>query len=257
MIGQLEKFFDPLIQPLGFIWLLTAALGLGAVTRRRWRLASALGFIVLLTAVLGNVPFSHYLLATLERSYLAPPLPSLLAGDVVMVPGSYLDYSNHDLYGFHLEPGSTRLVAAVELLRAGKAKALVLSGMGGMAGDGRRWSEAGLARDWLLAWQVAGTPIFSLGVGRNTRDEASLLRALAAKQGWQRIILVTSGFHMRRAEHVYRKLGLNVVPYACDFYGSDKHRPFSPFPKVNGLYNSGLFLHETIGWWVYRLRGWV
>jgi uncharacterized SAM-binding protein YcdF (DUF218 family) len=65
---------------------------------------------------------------------------------------------------------------------------------------------------------------------------------------------------MRRAEAVFQKQGVDVTPVACDFqvYGVPRTSGFSsPFPRQHRLDLLSLYLHEQIGWWVYRWRGWV
>jgi uncharacterized SAM-binding protein YcdF (DUF218 family) len=74
------------------------------------------------------------------------------------------------------------------------------------------------------------------------------------------VLLVTSALHLRRAEAVFRKQGVDVTPIACDFqvYGVPRTSAFpSPFPSQHRLDLLSLYLHEQIGWWVYKWRGWV
>ena len=94
----------------------------------------------------------------------------------------------------------------------------------------------------------------------HTRDEALRTQALAEAQGWHRIILVTSAGHMRRSEAVFRKLGLEVIPFACDFAGVAgvaNSSTLKPAPSVGGFLHLEAYLHEVVGWWVYRWRGWL
>jgi uncharacterized SAM-binding protein YcdF (DUF218 family) len=65
---------------------------------------------------------------------------------------------------------------------------------------------------------------------------------------------------MRRAEAVFRKQGIQVTPIACDFqvYGVSGTAGFpSPIPSQHRLALLALYLHEIIGWRVYKWRGWV
>ena len=88
------------------------------------------------------------------------------------------------------------------------------------------------------------------------------MKALAAERGWKQILLVTSASHMRRAEAVFKKEGLRVIPVACNFEveGDDFKTvdgAFTPFPKLDGFVFLSRYLHEKIGWSLYRLRGWI
>ena len=95
---------------------------------------------------------------------------------------------------------------------------------------------------------------------RNTHDEALRFKELSAQRGWHKVILVTSALHVPRAVAVFAAQGIAVVPVACDFqtYGVPSTQgDFSPFPRQGRFYLLSLYLHEKIGWWVYRARGWV
>jgi uncharacterized SAM-binding protein YcdF (DUF218 family) len=99
-----------------------------------------------------------------------------------------------------------------------------------------------------------------LGICANTHDEALQFRKLKEAEGWQKVLLVTSALHMRRAEAVFRKQGVDVTPVACDFqvHGVLGAPGFpSPFPRQHRLDLLSLYLHEQIGWWVYKWRGWI
>lgn len=76
-----------------------------------------------------------------------------------------------------------------------------------------------------------------------------------------RILLVTSAYHLRRAEAVFRKAGMDVIPVACDFVAGlaelESKPLFNPIPRPGGFDKMQLYMHEVIGWWVYRWRGWV
>ena len=56
--------------------------------------------------------------------------------------------------------------------------------------------------------------IFVSGLVTNTADEAVAVKKMALGN---KIILVTSAFHMPRAQMLFEKEGLEVVPYPVDF----------------------------------------
>ena len=84
---------------------------------------------------------------------------------------------------------------------------------------------------------------------------------LARERGWKRILLVTSATHMRRAAAVFRTTtGLEIVPVPCSFltqasiYGYDT---IDLVPQTPGFAKLDNYVHEQVGWWVYRWRGWI
>ena len=98
----------------------------------------------------------------------------------------------------------------------------------------------------------------NLGICINTHDEAVAFRKLAQSQGWSKVMLVTSALHLRRGVALFKKQGIEVTPVAADFQVLGVPQdPFSPFPRQHRFFLLALYLHEKIGWWVYRARGWV
>ncbi|MBT3614762.1 MAG: YdcF family protein [Verrucomicrobia bacterium] len=94
----------------------------------------------------------------------------------------------------------------------------------------------------------------------HTRDEATNTAALAKEQGWKKIILVTSAWHMRRSVAMFEKVGLVVVPVGTDFVGTsalETHWSFYPVPWYYGFHTLSMYGHEQLGWLYYRLRGWI
>jgi hypothetical protein len=65
---------------------------------------------------------------------------------------------------------------------------------------------------------------------------------------------------MKRAEATMRKLNGEVATVACDFrvYGV-KQEPWKsfPFPQTDRFKLLHEYLHEVVGGWVYRWRGWI
>jgi uncharacterized SAM-binding protein YcdF (DUF218 family) len=151
------------------------------------------------------------------------------------------------------------MLTAVELVRLGKAKTLVLGGsMRPLPG---KPGVPGMAvvQDWVTSWRVSDAAVTNLGFCLNTHDEAIAFRKLKENQGWKKVLLVTSALHMRRSEALFRKQGIDVVPVAADFeaYGVPPESGFSPFPREHRFVLLSRYLHEKIGCWVYRWRGWI
>lgn len=90
-----------------------------------------------------------------------------------------------------------------------------------------------------------------------TRDEAIRMAALARARGWQRVALVTSPAHTRRACATFERAGLAVVctpAHARDaaWGGPDPLR--TPADRLRVV---GSWLYEELGWYLYHARGWV
>ena len=73
-----------------------------------------------------------------------------------------------------------------------------------------------------------------------------------------KILLVTSAFHMRRAEGVFAAQGLEVIPAPTDFQRLVGVSTLpGGTPTVSNLWRSTYALHELLGYWVYRYKGWL
>jgi uncharacterized SAM-binding protein YcdF (DUF218 family) len=72
-------------------------------------------------------------------------------------------------------------------------------------------------------------------------------------QGWQRIILVTTGWHMPRAALLFRKAGVDFIPFPVDFR-SDRIRTIAAIdfvPKAEAWQMTETAIRECYGWMYY------
>jgi uncharacterized SAM-binding protein YcdF (DUF218 family) len=89
---------------------------------------------------------------------------------------------------------------------------------------------------------------------QNTRDEALAVAKLGKEKGFNRVILVTSAFHMQRAKLLFEAEGLIVSSYPTDYRADARRLNFLDFiPSANGLANSEFFIRELLGRLYYRL----
>jgi uncharacterized SAM-binding protein YcdF (DUF218 family) len=255
------KLLAPLAQPIGFVWLVLVVLTGWQLRRKQWRVAAAIGAVALLMNLIGSGIVGGPLLKGLERPYAGTGLTNVPSADAVVMLGGAHRPSPPDTFGLDLTPAADRIVTALELMRLGKGQALVLGGNGyGHKGEIRADSQ--LLKDWFAAWKIPAAPVLDLGMNSNTREEALKVASLMKDKGWKRIILVTSAFHMRRAEATFRKVGIEVIPVGCDFQSyrgeaEDQGLSFAVVPVIDGFQHLGLYIHEQGGWLTYRWRGWV
>ena len=97
----------------------------------------------------------------------------------------------------------------------------------------------------------------------NTAEEAVAIRRLldrskTASAPPTRILLVTSAFHMRRAQRLFERQGFEVEPFPVDFQargawaGSLWRDPTQWFPSAAALDGSSRALRELLGRLIYR-----
>ena len=110
-----------------------------------------------------------------------------------------------------------------------------------------------------MEWGIPDAAIEVEGGSINTRENAVFSHQLFAPRGISRIILVTSAIHMPRAAAAYSKAGFDVVAAPADFQTgwSAPSAIFRWMPQSDAIFKSSEAIHEWMGLWVYRFRGWA
>jgi len=149
---------------------------------------------------------------------------------------------------------------------AGKAPRLMLTG-GWSALRPELETVGAVLRKRALSFGVPDSDIIVVGRASNTEEEARAVRehfavnpimdADTGQPRAPRIILVTSAFHMTRAESLSRAAGLDVTPFPVDFRGPTRITLRSFIPSGLALAQTELALHEIYGCVYYWLRGLV
>ncbi len=276
------KFFLPLTEPLGFTWTLMLVGLSWSLWRKQWRSTVILGVPTLLLFVLGSTPLAAFLIAREEAKYLGSSVshfstatsssqhPGIAVGtelttgptfrrgeppfSSILVLGGGFYRSEHDAYGLRFAHGASRTLAGIWLAKNGAATNLVLGGGAVVAGV----EEPAALQAWVESLSLPGVVITNLGVCHNTHDEALAFKRLQSSHQWSSVLLVTSAVHMTRSLAAFRKQSINVLPVACDFrlLGSQGFS-ISFFPSQDNLNLWSIYLHEKVGFLVYKCRGWV
>ena len=118
-------------------------------------------------------------------------------------------------------------------------------------------SEAALLRKFAIESGLSSDQIIIDPTSRNTHENAVNTAALVRERGYDKILLITSAFHMWRAEAAFNKQGLFPEVYPVDFRTSDTITVFSFLPSVGALSGITGIIHELVGLAVYRLQGYI
>lgn len=248
-----------LLEPVGFVWgglvLLTIIL-----FWRRQRLAGVVAAaLALLMFVVGSTGLPGWLVRGLEKPYAGVQPGELPAVDAIVMLGGGSEPSRYEVGGMHLTYAADRLVMAMELARLRKAPRLILGGAG-VELDGKARLESEVVRNWMTERAYVSVEVIALERCSNTHDEATQVAAMAKKNNWKSVLLVTSANHMRRAAATFRTEGVEVVPAPCNFLTqvSLASSPFSlNVPGAGGFMKMSVWLHEQVGWVMYQRRGWI
>ncbi|MBI3544691.1 MAG: YdcF family protein [Deltaproteobacteria bacterium] len=194
--------------------------------------------IELLYVAVALTPLSKALLKHLPRNDGAPA-----RAEAVYVFGSSVRIN-----GELDEAAMARLLHGLELLGTGKASRLVVPEL---AAPARSFSEAATAVMRRLGLKYE---LIAIGPVRNSRDEALAVAELFGKRGWKRVLAVTSPAHSRRACATLERVGLSV---SCSPAAETRYDFETLTHADDRLRAFGAALHEWLGMWVYRKRGWI
>ena len=262
----LSKLLPLLVYPLGLGLLLQLA-GLGSGKRPRLSRGLSASGIALLWLFAMPIT-SRQLIWGLEEPAAALTAAEIPDADAVVVLGGGLRPALEPRRNVEVAEGGDRLLTGVRLLRQGKAAVLVTSGAQiSFTGADPAPPEALSAKALAQELGVPGRQIHTNASSKTTAQEAEDIGRLAKQQGWKRVLLVTSAFHMPRSLATFqRSSGLSVIPVACDYLLPARERFGSPtpgsvagdlLPSAEALYLSSLALKEHLGLALYRLRGWA
>jgi uncharacterized SAM-binding protein YcdF (DUF218 family) len=141
-----------------------------------------------------------------------------------------------------------RILYALELLRQGLARELVVT----RRVPPERSSVP--AVHGLMSRLRFDYPVQEVGLVENTHDEALAVATLARQRGWSEVILVSHPAHMRRAAATFEKAGLHVLCAPCPEGRYDITELQQPDDRLLAFRD---WLHESLGYRIYRLRGWL
>ena len=250
----LAKFASLAIYPLNFSLLLGLLAFLCLLLKRR-RVALVLVFSSLAWLwIFSTAAVANYLMDYLEEPFVQKIMSAEPDAEAIVLLGGATRGDTQRAQVPDLNQRADRLVHAVALYKARKAPLVVISG--GSPVGGR--PEAAQMRDLLLLMGVPHSAMQLERESRTTRENAVYVGELLRERGVQRILLVTSAFHMRRAVPLFENEGLDVVAAPTDFQRlADKGFVPGWLPGVGNLARSSEALHEIIGFWYYRWRGWL
>jgi uncharacterized SAM-binding protein YcdF (DUF218 family) len=251
------KFLPALATPLTFAIVALLFAALSGSRRRVPRTLAVLAALMLF--VCSSERCSNLMLRALEQPYTGSGIDSASTAQAIVVLGGYLRVETRIPRSVEIGSAADRLLCAAQLYRAGKAPLILLSGGNVPFLSSSATPEAVAASRILKEWGIPPSDILIESGSRSTRENAEFSRRILAEKGINRILLVTSAFHMRRASGTFRQTGLTVIPFAADFMAEAEtpDLPLSLIPSAGSLVNSGIAIKEWLGILAYRLRGWT
>lgn len=253
MFFILSKTLDFLIQPLNWIFFLLLC-SIFLYKKKAFK-------VTFFTAVFMTFFFSNPIIIDSVFNIWEPErkeYADLDNYDLVVVLGGYSSSRATPKDRVHFTKGADRLIHSVELFKMGKAKRILITGGSGRL-VGKKISEAENTRSLLLNLGISPNDLIIEGNSRNTHENAVNTAAIIKEQGFEKILLVTSAFHMKRAHACFKKEGLEVDIFPTDYYGSSFVLSFSKtiLPKPDAFERWRIILKEWFGIVAYKVAGYI
>ncbi|MFO7731714.1 MAG: YdcF family protein [Spirochaetia bacterium] len=212
---------------------------------------------LLLEAALGAAAATNEGSAAAGAKYL--DIDSVQADAIVVLSGGTVTRSPEE--GGRASPGTETLKRLIFGYRIHRASGLPIISTGGTPlSAGTRGADetlplpsAGAAMGrYLVALGADPEAVYTEEASRNTFENAALV---ADHYDHQKVILVTSAYHMPRSVWVFKQLGFQVVPAPTDYkIDADGYNPWSFFPNMGSFHDSYRALHEYAGIVYYLWR---
>lgn len=206
--------------------------------------------LLLFFSIIVALIFTNGQLNTLAvRAWSKPYLYNSLNDSVyefAIVLGGSTDY-NPELNQVDYNEKGDRMTEAIRLYRLGRVKKLYLSGESAFNFENGK-SNAMLFLHYMKELGVNPKDIILEQEARTTSENIRNLKALISHQRNSSCLLITSGWHMRRALKGFSKSGLNIMPYSVDMPKPlDKGEWYSYLPSWRAAIAWQELIHEIVG----------
>ena len=242
----ISKIIGLLLNP--FLWIV--AVCVIALYQRQEKKRKKLYAMALFMMLFFSNP---WLITTLQFPFHTAPSPMKVNEkyDVGIVLGGYTSYDKVNKAG-HFNMSSDRFIQAAWLYKKGYIKKIIATGGQNGLTNEDDFVEAEFVAANLKDLGIPVTDIYVEGNSRNTIENAEfsykILDSLGLKKN--KVVLITSAFHMPRAKETFEKAGFNVRPYPCAFSILPSAITFSIDSIIPAAWSFdawGVFLKEMVG----------
>ncbi len=203
---------------------------------------------------------NSFILDEFMRAWEIPATPDeqVQHCEVGIVLGGMISF-DHPLNRLQFMRSADRLHQAVILYKKGKIDKILFSGGSGLVGQPEE-REAPHAKQYLLQIGIPEADILIESNSRNTAENAKQSKLLLdSLHITGKKLLITSGMHMRRAKACFEKAGVEVQCFSTDRYSGDRKFELDHclMPRASVLAEWDLLFHEWIGYFTYKLAGYL
>ena len=260
----LSKLLPLFVYPLGLASiLLLFALIVKNNPRARSKFIIAALIILWLSSTTG---FSNLLARSLEWRY--PTLEEIPSADAIVVLGGGTEPAAYPRPSVEVNSAGDRVLYAASLYKSGKAAHILLSGGSISYLSKGTTTPAEEMASILTAVGIPKEALWLETTSQNTYENALYSKEILTNNEIERIILVTSAMHMPRSVALFEKQGIEVIPVPVDFSITEDESPqdhdgnflskvINIIPQTSNLSLTTNAMKEYIGFFIYKLQGWL
>lgn len=251
----LHKILPVFLLPLGITLLLVLV---GLLRRRRAIIWIGLAVLWLCSTPLVSDFMARFVEGWAERSLAVDAVSAdaivVLSGGRVVAPG---------VAGVSEWMDADRFYGGLELFQASKAPLLIFTG-GWVPWEPKAKTEGEILIEYAKALGLPAKSMVTTGAVVNTAEEAQAVAAFlkqrhaigAVQGGRPHILLVTSAFHMSRAQYLFTHAGLEVTPFPVDFQvpAGGELGVIDFLPSASALAQTETAWREMYGRFYYSIR---
>jgi uncharacterized SAM-binding protein YcdF (DUF218 family) len=211
-------------------------------------------FVGVVILVICSMPIiSSKMIAYLESDYeLNQPSEIDTANAIVVLSGMVTTIKSKNGLNYEWGGAVDRFFKGINLFNLDKAPTLIFTG------GKLPWSigipEGEFLREEAIKLGIPKKDILLTENVENTDQEAKAIKKLLSLDD-PKVILVTSAFHMPRAQLVFEAAGISVIPFPVDFLiGTGKITLMSFIPSASSFAETSFFVREMIGRTYYNLK---
>lgn len=161
---------------------------------------------------------------------------------------------------FDFTGAGDRMFQTLAMYHKGRVnKILITGGSGSISKPNHR--EASYVKEYLKTIQVPDSAILIENNSKNTYENAIFTKHILDSLHFKgSILLVTSSFHMKRSLAIFNKAGYkNLTPFITNKITGNRRFDFDYcfVPNSDALTSLTLITHEMIGYFTYKLKGYL
>ncbi len=248
-----SKIFGFFLDPLNLL-LISFLLFIFIIARAKRTKFNGTFWFILFWFILLYKPLPEFLLKTIEDPYVYNERVLLeLEGLVILGGGAGSGKVAKERNDYTLGESSERILKGLEFLKQKPGRTIIFTGFSGKIFH-EGLSEAEIIEQLIRALKTDSTNILFENRSRNTFENAVYSKEIIDKLQIKKWGIVTSASHMKRAIATFKKKcpEMNFKPIPVDFRTANSIY-WGPGNMQGSIDLWRIYVHETVGYWVYKL----